>query len=269
MGKLNQIEELKIALDKYISETINDPVIADFVKTVIKSKEDKFLTLPAAVKYHHVYVHGLLMHTLEIAESIKWVIDNDADIVSKTTQKQKNILLAAAFLHDFAKTEKYEKGYIGFGYIDYTDNKWWKLKFNGVSKYDAICVTLSPMYIREAALSHEISNVDVNNICTLIQGHHGSTGWGSNYNVKCLPEDFRWCSLLFAADYASSRIFLEDDAIEDFSNSNNINKLGVETLEISNKIFEYLKSKDFKEFEDANSEDVQVIVDKALQTMNS
>ena len=59
-----------------------------------------FLTAPAAVRMHHAYRHGLLEHSLQVAEAAAAVAD-------RYPQVQRDLVVTGALLHDVGKTEAY------------------------------------------------------------------------------------------------------------------------------------------------------------------
>lgn len=103
----NMFEELKAIL-----VDIQNQDMANLVQAFLNDNElmKQFCIAPAAMQMHHNYLGGLLEHTLNMA--------NVAQVLFPLYPKiQKDLVLAAIFLHDIAKTQ--ELSYkIGFGYTD-------------------------------------------------------------------------------------------------------------------------------------------------------
>jgi len=59
-----------------------------------------FAVAPAAVRHHHAYRHGLLEHSLVVAESA-------ADIASRFAAVNRDLVIAGGLLHDVGKTQTY------------------------------------------------------------------------------------------------------------------------------------------------------------------
>ncbi len=70
----------------------------------------QFQRAPAAKGFHHIYLGGLLEHTLSVCQMSKMVAEH-------YTQLDGDLLLTAAFLHDVGKIREL-KGHL---HIDYTD----------------------------------------------------------------------------------------------------------------------------------------------------
>jgi 3'-5' exoribonuclease len=81
------------------------PEIRDFLKRYFNGPQGAvFKEVPAAVSFHHAYAHGLLEHTLSVAESAKGTAEFYAGIYPSLDV---DIVVAGALLHDIGKTESY------------------------------------------------------------------------------------------------------------------------------------------------------------------
>lgn len=65
---------------------------------------DLFNVAPAAVSHHHAYVHGLLEHTVSVAECALALVDV---YISRGLNVDRNVVVAGALLHDLGKIEAY------------------------------------------------------------------------------------------------------------------------------------------------------------------
>ena len=97
---------------KAIIEAISNPDLKNLTQAFSNDTElmKQFCIAPAAMMMHHNYLGGLLEHTLSMATVAQVLFPLYPKI-------QKDLVLAAIFLHDIAKTQ--ELSYkIGFGYTD-------------------------------------------------------------------------------------------------------------------------------------------------------
>ena len=62
-----------------------------------------FAVAPAAVRNHHAYRHGLLEHSLIVAETA-------ADVATRFDSVDRDLVVAGALLHDIGKTQAYTSG---------------------------------------------------------------------------------------------------------------------------------------------------------------
>ncbi len=96
---------------KEFMNSIQNRYLRELLKVIFdKETFEKYINVPAGKAWHHSYVHGLLEHTLEILKI--------CDLMCKIhPELDRDILLTAAILHDFGKTEEltYENSF------DYTD----------------------------------------------------------------------------------------------------------------------------------------------------
>ncbi len=97
---------------KAIIGTISNSDLKNLTQSFFNDTElmKQFCIAPAAMQMHHNYLGGLLEHTLSMATVAQVLFPLYPKI-------QKDLVLAAIFLHDIAKTQ--ELSYkIGFGYTD-------------------------------------------------------------------------------------------------------------------------------------------------------
>jgi len=66
----------------------------------------KFFKVPAAVKHHHVFRHGLLQHTLEVCDIADSLIQNAAHY--QNLDLDPGVIFPAAMFHDFGKLAEYD-----------------------------------------------------------------------------------------------------------------------------------------------------------------
>ena len=130
-----------------------------FMRSVLSDKRIRPLLLraPAAKSVHHAYAGGLLEHMLSVAELCMLMVDHYPGL-------DRQILLAAALLHDIGKIDEME----GLLVTEYTDEG--RLLGHIVQGI----VMLEP-YLRKAGLAPEL----VMHFKHLIASHHGEMEFGA------------------------------------------------------------------------------------------
>lgn len=90
------LEDLKKKLIAYV-ESIQNEDIKKITTYLIKKFKTRYFDYPAATRNHHNYLHGLLFHSLSMAD--------DADALTKLyPMLDRDILIAGTLLHDIGKT---------------------------------------------------------------------------------------------------------------------------------------------------------------------
>jgi len=186
-----------------LAEIENEPLrnlMSAFVKDTELMKQ--FCTAPAAMQMHHNYLGGLLEHTLNMLKVAKAVFPMYPKI-------QKDLVIAAVFLHDIAKTQelsyKVSIGYTDQGQLlghiiqgcqliaqkadklaqegkpvpqEILDNLLHiVISHHGLPEFGAVKVPATP----EAFMVHYIDNLDakMNQTTTLIENDPGEGNWTS------------------------------------------------------------------------------------------
>ena len=154
----------------YILETINeikDHEIKSVLTSLFNDKEflEKFITAPAAKRYHHNYKGGLLVHTNEVIEICKTISSIYEEI-------NRDLLIAGAILHDIGKIESY-------------DYKTDEIDMN----YEGMM--LEHLFIGGCLLKEKMNYLNISKetktqLLHLILSHHGKVelGWGSSVDPK-------------------------------------------------------------------------------------
>ncbi len=118
------VDELVKKLEAYLN-SFKDKDVEKVTRAVIKEFYGKYIEYPAAVKVHHEFKHGIIHHSIFMAD----VADAIAKIYS---QVDRDLLVAGALLHDIGKTIEYENpgapvqtaegklcGHIAMGYAEF------------------------------------------------------------------------------------------------------------------------------------------------------
>ncbi|MCB9499335.1 MAG: HD domain-containing protein [Erysipelotrichaceae bacterium] len=89
------VNELEASLDKYI-DSIKQPDLHAIVSTLITENRNKYITHPAAVRNHHEFFHGLLFHSLSMANLVDPIVNNYPTV-------DRDLLMSGCLIHDIGK----------------------------------------------------------------------------------------------------------------------------------------------------------------------
>ncbi len=141
-------------------EGIGDPHLKELLKAIFTDEEisRRFKLAPAAKGFHHVYLGGLLEHTLSVVRLLSLAVDHYAGL-------NRDLIIAGGILHDLGKIYEFTYNRI----IDYTDEgRLIGHIVKGVEMTDAK-IALIPEFPESLAV--ELKHI--------ILSHHGSLEYGS------------------------------------------------------------------------------------------
>jgi 3'-5' exoribonuclease len=97
-------EEMRLELQQVLGD-IEDPYLSKLLQQLFGDErfEATFSKAPAAKRYHHACIGGLLEHTLAVVRLCYFVADQHPEI-------DRDLLLTAAILHDVGKATSYTQG---------------------------------------------------------------------------------------------------------------------------------------------------------------
>ncbi|MCX7965281.1 MAG: HD domain-containing protein, partial [Syntrophorhabdaceae bacterium] len=154
-------KDIEVLKDEYFSlvEEIQNPFISSFF-SVFNSKvhmRERFFMFPASIGVHHMYIGGLLEHSVNVASIASKIID--------ITGGDKDIIIAGSLIHDIGKIEEMEFA----GRFKYSDRG--RLLGHiglGITIFESLIKEIDgfPPYIADM-LTH------------IIISHHGTEEWGS------------------------------------------------------------------------------------------
>jgi len=151
---------------------------------IISIFQDEFLELfllyPGAQHTHHNYPHGLLQHTVEVAELASHFCDYFKGV-------NKDLVITGALLHDIGKLKTYDIKRNG------TENIILKTDWEHLLGH----VSISALFVSKM-IPPDISSVKMMLLYHLILSQHGKKEWGSPVECKT-KESF----ILHQADYIS------------------------------------------------------------------
>lgn len=140
---------------------------------------EEFFNQPAARSNHHANTHGLLKHTVEVAEI--------ADYLFKfSTKGDRNLLITGALMHDVGKMAAYEH-----------DGK--ETQNTSVGLFIGH-LPLSALFLSKI-IPENVSNEKMEKLYHVILAHHGKKEWGSPVEPSTIEAE-----IVHLADLASCNI---------------------------------------------------------------
>ena len=134
--------------------------ILDYVFIDDQEFAEKFKRHPGAVRNHHACIGGLLQHTVEVATTA-------LDYCVRNPRVNKDILLAAALIHDIGKVREIEVDALGLPVGFTKEGKLLRHIYLGMEIVEQAC--------RKFNLETELCLV----LKHCIYSHHGQAEWGS------------------------------------------------------------------------------------------
>lgn len=98
-----KLETLTAELNRLLS-SFTDTDIQRLVERLISDRYEAFITYPAASRLHHEYTHGLLEHTITIANLADRIIDYYLELYEGDWHINRDLVIAGILLHDLGKT---------------------------------------------------------------------------------------------------------------------------------------------------------------------
>ena len=171
------------------------PEVRDFLKFVLDGERGRrFCDVPAAVTNHHAYAHGLLEHTLTVAESAKAIAFQYKDVYPTLDV---DLVVAGALLHDLGKTESYVMSPVP------------EITLQGaVLDHIAIGYALFARLAEEFGLEEKL-RLQIGHV---LLSHHGQKEFGS----PVLPATLE-ALIVATADELDFRLFCWKDAVKDLA----------------------------------------------------
>lgn len=169
------------------------PEVQAFLRFVFGGDAGKaFRDAPAAVSNHHAYAHGLLEHTLTVAESARTIAKTYRDIYPTLDT---DVVVAGALLHDLGKIDSYAMSPVP-----------------EITLPGAILDHIALGYVRFEKLAEEANlSKDLRlHLAHIMLSHHGQKEFGS----PVLPAT-QEALIVSAADELDFRLFCWKDAVKD------------------------------------------------------
>lgn len=173
-----------------LTATINRPEALHLLELVLEYVgREKFMTAPAAVSNHHNYIHGLLEHSVEVAEMAVALASTEryADRIDR------DMLIAAALAHDIGKVEAYD-----WEGVPIRISRSGRLRSHVCRGAEMVGTAVSVTWAIEG---NRVAPRDVDLLKHIIESHHGTLEWGSPTPPRTLE-----AVLVHHADVASARL---------------------------------------------------------------
>ncbi|RKZ01173.1 MAG: hypothetical protein DRQ10_02635 [Candidatus Hydrothermota bacterium] len=174
-----------------LADRVTEPHLKDLLMMFFGDPEfsEKFKLAPAAKKYHHNYIGGLLEHTLNMTKFALGASNIHPRV-------NRDILITGGLLHDIGKI----KEFVWFPKIDYSDE----------GRLFGHIVLGFKMAEEKIRLIDGFPEVLAMHILHIIVSHHGQLEWGS----PAVPMTLE-AQILHFADNADAKIWMFDRAIEE------------------------------------------------------
>ncbi len=104
------IEEYKKKFIRLVAQVQRPPLRELLGEIFSGSRWEQFVRNPAAKRFHHAYIGGLLEHSVDVAETA-------LAIAGAVKEIDRDMIIAGSLLHDIGKTEEISSD-IGFSYTD-------------------------------------------------------------------------------------------------------------------------------------------------------
>jgi 3'-5' exoribonuclease len=164
-------------------EAMTDPAYKAICLELLRRHGSGFRQVPAAKSVHHGFVHGLLMHTVNMMKTALFLAAQYGEFLDR------DLLLAGTFLHDFAKIREFQVSQTGL-VTDYTtQGQLLGHLVMGAQEVGGICAACGVPEERSMLLQH------------MILSHHGQPEFGAAVLPQCAEAE-----LLCYIDMIDSRM---------------------------------------------------------------
>lgn len=157
-------QELEQAFFRFL-KSIQDPPIRALLRYLFEERQDvwdRFRKAPAAKKYHHAYVGGLLEHVVSLLALADAFAQTHPDV-------RRDLLLAGVILHDLGKIDELSF----FPTIEYTDSG--RLLGHIILGYERVNQAIEEIRNRGVDFPENLRLA----LLHMILAHHGERAWGS------------------------------------------------------------------------------------------
>lgn len=180
------LEELEGLLD-----SMQDEGYQAVCRRMLLLHREAFITIPAAKSVHHGFVHGLLMHTLNMMKTAAFLAAQYGDFLNR------DLLLAGTFLHDFAKIREFRVSPAGLVSDYTTEGQLLGHLVMGAQEVREVCDACGVTGERSMLLQH------------MLLSHHGQPEFGAAVLPQCAEAE-----LLCYIDLIDSRMEIYRETLE-------------------------------------------------------
>ena len=184
------LQETLEELDAMLS-SMEDEGYREVCREMLRRHQRAFTTIPAAKSVHHGFVHGLLMHTVNMMKTAVFLAAQYGEFLDR------DLLLAGTFLHDFAKIREFQVSQTGL-VTDYTtQGQLLGHLVMGAQEVGDICAACGVPEARSTLLQH------------MILSHHGQPEFGAAVLPQCAEAE-----LLCYIDMIDSRMEIYREVLD-------------------------------------------------------
>lgn len=176
---------------EHMLNNMTDPDYQAVCKAMLARHREQFAVIPAAKSVHHSFRSGLVMHTAYMMKTALWMAKLYGDFLDV------DLLLAGAFLHDFAKIREFALADTGL-VTDYSvSGQLLGHLVMGAQEAAQVCGELKIPEEKAILLQH------------LILSHHGQPEFGAAVPCQCAEAE-----LLAYIDLIDSRMEIYRETLE-------------------------------------------------------
>ena len=184
------LQETLEELDAMLA-SMEDAGYREVCREMFRRHQRAFTTIPAAKSVHHGFVHGLLMHTVNMMKTAVFLAAQYGEFLDR------DLLLAGTFLHDFAKIREFQVSQTGL-VTDYTtEGQLLGHLVMGAQEVGGICAACGVSEDRSTLLQH------------MILSHHGQPEFGAAVLPQCAEAE-----LLCYIDMIDSRMEIYREVLD-------------------------------------------------------
>ncbi|MDE7244188.1 MAG: HD domain-containing protein [Oscillospiraceae bacterium] len=164
-------------------DSIEDPDYREICLKMLDRYGEQFYILPGGKSMHHSFLHGLLMHTLNMVRAADFLANLYEEVIDRS------LLVAGTFLHDFAKCDEFVVSQLGL-VTDYSlKGQLLGHLVMGAQEVASIAKELNVPEEKSVLLQH------------LLLSHHGEPEFGAAVRPQCAESE-----LLALIDLIDSRM---------------------------------------------------------------
>ncbi|MBE7005343.1 MAG: HD domain-containing protein [Ruminococcaceae bacterium] len=171
--------------------SIGDADYRRIAETLLERNLDAFQSIPAAKSVHHAFLHGLLMHTLNMLKTADFLSGLYGNVIDRS------LMLAGTLLHDFKKREEFLFSELGLVTEYSVKGQLLGHLVMGAQEIAAVADELGLPEEKSVLLQH------------MALSHHGEPEWGAAVRPMCAEAE-----LLAYVDLIDSRMEIYRENIE-------------------------------------------------------
>lgn len=172
-------------------DSMTDDEYHSVCRTILERNRERFETIPAAKTVHHSFLHGLLMHTVYMADTADYLASRYDAVLNR------DLLLAGTILHDIAKLKEFSTSELGL-VTEYS--------FSGQMLGHLV---MGAQEVAEVCREQDVSEEKAVLLQHMILSHHGEPEFGAAVVPKCAEAE-----LLYYIDCIDSRMEIYRETLD-------------------------------------------------------